>query len=285
MPPRNRKHYSGASGTIKPEDLAKLGPAHMVQPKMDGAYCHVHLGQSGCIARISSRTGRDFGPNQTGNLIGQFVGYPNAVLVGELTASTEAGIADAKAFGAHRVHLFDMAFGYDAKPLIREPYSERRAEMFRMQTKVELYGPGQTWTTSEHGIRDRRTGDFCRKSHRGIALTPIVPQVNARAADTLWDQVQAGELEGLVAVAQNAPMGRRGAKRKCKPVDTLDAVVVGRGPKTAECFHMGKRFLVNIASRDIVTGDVLEIAHNGWYANGSAPRFPRIVRRRDDLVL
>lgn len=285
MPPRNRPNYCGASGTITPAAITKLGPGYMVQPKLDGAYCHVHLDPTGCIARVSSRTGRDFGPNQTGTLVGQFVGYPNAVLVGELTASTEAGIADAKAFGAHRVHVFDLAFGYDAEPLARKPYSERRAELHRMQAKVELYGPGQTWYRTEHGIRDRKTGNFTRKTHTGLALTPIVPQVPAKAADSLWDQVRAGKLEGLVAVSQGAPMGRRGSKRKCKQTDTLDVVVIGRECGSARCLYGALQFWVNIATRDVCVGDMLEIAHNGWYNGGTTPRFPRIVRRRDDLMV
>ena len=285
MPPRNRPNYAGASGTISPERLAKLGNAFMVQPKMDGAYCHVHLGPSGCIRRISSRSGADFGPNQTGSLIGQFVGYPNAVMIGELTAHTEAGVADALEFGAHRVHLFDMVHGYDAKPMARMPYSERRAELFRMQTRVEMFAPGQTWRQESHGIRDRASGRFCSKTHRGIALTPIVDQVRAKHVGELWDRVQSGALEGLVAVAQSAPIGHRGAKRKCKLKDTLDALVLERGGKTALCYHMGAKFFVHIARRDVVPGDYVEIIHNGWYKGGTTPRFPRIGSIRDDLSL
>lgn len=284
MSRRNRPNYAGASGTIKPEQLSKLGDTFRVQPKMDGAYCHVHLDGTGCIRRVSSRTGCDFGDAQTGDLVGQFVGYPNAVLVGELTAHTEAGIRDAREFGQHRVHLFDMAFGYDAKPMARLPYSERYAELHRMQTKVEMFAPGKTWIRSEHGYRDRRTKRFCKPLQRGTKLTPVVPQVRAKAADTLWDQVKAGELEGLVIVSQAAPLGRRGAKRKCKPFDTMDAIVLAVGAKSVRCLYGSTKFVVNRGARDVCVGDILEIRHNGYYAAGGTPRFPRIVRRRDDLM-
>lgn len=278
------RNYVGASGTITPEKLTKLGPAYMVQPKMDGAYCSVHLGPTGCIARISSRSGADFGPGMTDTLIGQFVGYPGAVMAGELTGHTEAGNAEAESFGARRVHVFDLLFGNNSEPITQLPYSQRRKYLFEMQVKVDTYGPGQTWRQTPEGVRDKRTGWFTAKTHTGTALTPIVPQVAPQAASELWDRVQSGELEGLVAVAQNAPAGRRGAKRKCKPVDTLDVVAIHVGPRAVECLYLGKRFIVSKASRDICVGDMLELKHNGWYRDG-IPRFARIVRRRDDLVL
>jgi len=256
----------------------------MVQPKHDGAYCHVHLDRGGCIERISSRTGADYENGNVTGLIGQFVGYPGAVLVGELTAHTEAGNAEAIEFGARRVHLFDIAFGMDSRPLHDLPYGERRSELYRMHVAVESFGGGQSWTQTKCAPKSKRSGKFTRKTWRGTALTPIVPQFRPDACDDPWDMVKAGKLEGLVAVSQAAPMGRRGAKRKCKLTSTLDALVIRQGAKSVELLHLGQRFYVNKAKRALFAGDVVEVAHDGRYGDGT-PKFARIVRVRHVLML
>lgn len=285
MSRRNRKHYAGATGTIKPLELERLGSAFRIQPKADGAYCHLHLDRFGCIARVSSRTGRDFDGDSIRGLVGQFVGYPGAVLVGELMAHTEGGNKDAAEFGARRVFLFDIAFGYDTAPLHHLAYASRRDELYRMQAKVEAFGPGQTFVREWGRSRDRSSGRYCRKTHRGTALTPILPQYLPSQCGELWDRVRAGELEGLVAVSQRAKLGARSSKRKCKPVEHIDAIVVQRGPRTATVIHNATQFRVTIGKRDVCPGDVLEIAHNGWYGSSRVPRFPRVVRLRDDMAM
>jgi ATP-dependent DNA ligase len=284
MPRKNVRHYAGASSRIEYSALSKLGRAYMVQPKIDGAYCHLHLDATGCIARVSSRTGRDYSGDQVSHLLGQLVGYPGAVLIGEFEAHTTAGNQAAQEFGARRVHLFDLAFGYDTRPLHHQPYSERRAELCRMQALVDTYGPGQSWHHSEHGIRDKSTGWFATKSHRSTALTPIVPQFAPNATDELWDQVRAGRLEGLVAVAQNAPLGRRGAKRKCKPVRSIDALVMGVDSRTVLCLYGAGHFTVSKGPRNIQKGDMVEVKHDGFY-DSTTPRFPRIERVRYDIMV
>ena len=105
----------------------------------------------------------------------------------------------------------------------------------------------------------------------------------ARAGE-LWDRAVAGELEGTVIVALDAPIGRRGAKRKVKPVDFLYCVVVevdkgGAGLRirgTEDWFSVG-------TPTGLTVGDLVEVAHEGWYSTGW-PRFPRIVRKRADLA-
>lgn len=284
MPRKHVTHYAGASSRIDFSDLSRLGPAYMIQPKIDGAYCHVHLDATGCIQRISSRTGRDYTGDRVSGLLGEFVGYPGSVLIGELEAHTTAGNKAAQEFGQRRVHLFDIAFGYDCQPLAHLPYSERRAELYRMQALIDTHGPGQSWYSSAHGIRDKSTGWFATKTARSTALTPIVPQVAPVAASELWDQVRAGKLEGLVAVAQSAPLGRRGAKRKCKPVRSIDALVMSVDSRTVLCLYGSGYFTVSKGSRNVQKGDMLEIRMDGWY-DSTTPRFPRIERVRHDLMV
>ncbi len=284
MSRKHIKHYAGASSKLTPSALAKLGPAFMVQPKIDGAYCHLHLDATGQIARVTSRTGNDYTGASVDGLIGQFVGYAGAVLIGELTAHTTSGNLDAKTFGARRVHLFDMAFGADTRPLAHLPYSERRAELFRMQAAVDAFGPGQSWRQTRTAPQSKRSGRFCRKTHRGTALTPIVPQVRAQAASELWDQVKAGTIEGLVAVSQNAPLGRRGSKRKCKLDDTIDVLILGHDARLAGYLYGSKEYTVTRGKCKAQKGDMVSLKHNGFYPSGE-PRFARIERIRHDLMV
>ncbi len=283
MPPRNRPHYAGASSRITRANLSRLGPAFMVQPKVDGAYCHVHLGPTGCIQRISSRTGRDYGDANISGLVGQFVGWPGAVLIGELTAHTEAGNREAKTIGCRRVHLFDIAFGHSTQPLAHMSYSDRRDQLCSMQAQVEAHGPGPTWTQTPEGARDLRSGRFSPQTLTGTALTPIVPQMRPCDAGEMWAKVDAGELEGLVAVSLRAKLGARGSKRKCKATQTIDAVVVGVDTRAVSCIYAGQVFAVSRGKRDLKPGDQVEVALDGWYESSTTPRFARIIRRRADL--
>ena len=284
MPRKHVKNYSGATGRITHTELTKLGSAYMIQPKMDGAYAHVHLDRTGCITRISSRTGRDYCNDNVTGLLGQFVGWPGAVLVGELTAHTEAGNRDAQNFGARRVHLFDMAYGYGTRCMRELPYHARRAALLEMQAKIYAY-TYNPWETDAHGKRDKRSGRFCNPVPAGITLTPVVPQVAPDSVSRIWDRVQTGELEGLVAVAQSAKIGARGAKRKCKLTSTCDAVVLDVRSRQVTCLYMANYFTVSRGKHDVCKGDVVEITHDGWYAGGKTPRFARIKRVRHDLVL
>src|SRR5687768_5910213 len=62
----------------------------VLQPKVDGALARVHLDRGGRIERIFMRSGSEFSRDLVGHLLGAFIGWPGAELVGELEAHTEA---------------------------------------------------------------------------------------------------------------------------------------------------------------------------------------------------
>lgn len=75
-------------------------------------------------------------------------------------------------------------------------------------------------------------------------------------------------------------MKARGAKRKVKATDTLDAVCVSSSPGGSTLLYAGRTFVVGTVC---TVGAVVEIAHDGWFEAAPVPRFARVVRRRDDL--
>lgn len=280
MSRRNVKHYAGASGRILPEKAAKLGSNWMAMEKKDGAYCHLHLDRAGCIARVTSRTGRDFGSEAAG-LLGRFAGWPNAVLAGEGMWHSPAGISASKAFGARHVWLFDMVYGYGGEFIGDQTYAARRDALCRMQAQVKTYEP-KRWIQTTDGIRGRWSRKFTKPIHRGVDLTPIIPMFKPSKMAEHWDKVKAGKWEGLVFANMDAPVGRKGSRKKLKNTTSIDALVVSRGKKTARCLYMGKQFFVNIGRRDVCVGDVWSVKHDQFYPDGT-PKFARFDRHRTDL--
>ncbi len=284
MSRRSLTDYAGAVGRLDIDQVSRLGSRFVVQPKVDGQYVHLHLDRSGRIASVLSRTGTAVPRQLVSRLLGAFVGWPGAVLVGELEAHTERGNAASKARGYRLVHLFDCIRAENGRYLGREPYSARRDALYRMQSEVVNLAPAVPWTR-DNGLRGRSgaSGRYCRATPTDWRLTPIVEQLPVARAGELWDRALAGETEGLCVVALDAPLGRRNAKRKVKPVDSLDAVVLSTD-RTGHVLRVLGSEQVFAVGRvgDLDPGAVVEVVAEGRYGTGSL-RHARILRGRGDL--
>jgi hypothetical protein len=164
-----------------------------------------------------------------------------------------------------------------------------------MQSALVGEGTALPWAQVGSRVRDRSSGRFARAIPTDWRLTPIVDQVPARRVDELWSRVERTGGEGIVVVNLDAPVGRRGAKRKCKVMDTIDATVISADAKLAHVAWAGGSFIVSCIGRQLEPGQVVEIVHNGYYetgarlpgksyGSGATPRFARILRARPDLM-
>jgi hypothetical protein len=278
--------YAGARGTLDVSSAARLAPSrYALQPKVDGMYVELALDSEGRIARVTSRTGAEVASSLTGHLLGAWVGAPGAVLAGELEAHTEAGNRAALARGWRAVHLFDALRGAGGEPLASLPYRARRDALWRMQSAVQCEaGSDRPWRAEAEGRLRGPGGRFCRAVPRSWRLTPIVEQLRPERAAELWARAEVGELEGFVAVALDAPLGARNGKRKVKPTSTIDATVVDLDARRARLLWCGYTFIVSRGRFEIAIGDIVEVAHSGFYEREVIPRFARIVRVRHDLT-
>lgn len=283
--------YAGAAGRTTLEKAAQLGPRFVLQPKHDGALARVHLDGRGRIDRVFQRSGREFGPELVGHLKGALVGRPDSVLVGELEAYSERSTRAAATRGWRLLHLFDCI--RDGREyLARAPYEARRAALCSMRDEAEASGRGLPWAEDELGrAHSLATGRYVEAVPTDWRLTPIVEQRPAQHAQAAWaDWVAAVGGEGLVAVALDAPVGARGAKRKIKATDTLDCRVVRNGGEGVIAVEYGGTvFPVSARARGdaaIAVGDVVEVATDGWWETAvrPLPKNPRLVRRRVDLL-
>ena len=276
MPPVNL----GAGSLLAPDVAFTLGPSWAYQPKVDGCYAEAHLDSAGQVAEVLSRTGQPIA--EGADLHGIVAGPAFSVLVGELEASTEAGSRVAAARGHRCIHLFD-ALRLGTTPIAGLPYVERWGALHRAQSLVESAGHRDGWERDATGRRHYAAGRYVAVP-RDLRRLPIVPLLRSPAdARELWRDVEAGTLEGLVAVRLDAPAGKRGGKRKIKIVDTLDAAVLATDGRVLRLLSPGGvEFL--LASRLAATvrpGQVVEVAHHGWYESGSAPRFGRVRELRE----
>jgi len=279
MARRRLRTYAGARTALDIAAARALGSSYVLQPKIDGAYAELHLDSSGCIERMFTSTGREYSAGVVGDLIGVRAGAPGAVLVGEFEAHTEAGIAAARTRGWANVHLFDaLRIGHD---LTSEPYRVRRSALHRMVVEAEMAGDDRP-DIDRRGVAHGDDGRFARRIPRGWRRCPVVPQHPTSAAGDLWDRAMSGEIEGFVAVALDARVGARAAKRKVKPVDGLDCIVIAADTRTAVVRSFGRTFTVSSSSRILSPGQTVEVSHSGWYADGT-PRFARLARVRGDL--
>lgn len=295
--------YAGARGRLERAAVAKLGPKYAIQPKRDGAYAVISTDGSGMIANITLRGGP-----APAKLVAEFAGVrwaPHAVVVGEIEAYTEAALRAVEAQGYRRIHLFD-ALRFGGRDVSREPQRARRDLMMRAESElVQDVGPDRsslvpdrstfTWAMPTDGASQNRPR--ARPLHPPGAMRsdgpptswrrmPVVPQLPAARADEAWSEwVDRDGGEGLVVVALDAPLGRRGSKRKVKPAMTLDAVVVSVGKGAATVAWRGHSFVVSAASRahELAPGEMVEVVCEGWYDGGVQPRCARIVRPRPDL--
>lgn len=276
--------YVGARGRIALSAIARLGSSWVVQPKIDGMLVRVVLSSAGRIAHVFSRTGAAVQKQLTADLLGAFVGWPHAELVGELEAHTEAGNRAAATRGYRLVHLFDCLHD-GTRSLVREPYRVRRDSLWRQQSEVVNLGCELPWYRDRNGrAHGRGDGRFVADKATDWRLAPVVPQMPATRVEELWASVDRGDLEGVVAVNLDAPAGRRGAKLKCKPADTLDASVLSVSARQVVCSYGGQVFAVGRGRHDVAVGDVVEVAHSGWYESATIPRFATLRRVRSDLA-
>jgi hypothetical protein len=255
-------------------------------PKIDGVYARVSLDRRGRVSNVLTRAGSPLA--EARDLIGLSAGAPDSVLHGELEAHTEAGNRLANVRGWRALHLFDATrtHGRDISAL---PFSERYAELHRMQVEREIAGRNTPWSDDDQGdAHDLRTGKYTRRIPRDVRRLPIVPLARGNgSAASLWaEHVDREGGEGLVAVRLDAPVRAHGGKRKIKATDTIDCRVVAAGGNAARLEYGGQVFVVSSRGRwsSLTVGMVVEVAHDGWYEAGVTPRFARIVRVRGDLT-
>jgi hypothetical protein len=280
--------YCGAVGRLDISKVVRLSPRDWaIQPKEDGMYIHLTTDERGRVANVLSRSGTVLPRSQVGHLIGQRVNAPHACLAGELLQHTERGNAERDRLGYSPVRLFDL-IRTCGRYVGRLPYRERR----------DLLRKGETWAIDQSAplpyklerdghARDKRSGRFCEARPTDWRLCSVVEQYAPARAGELWEQAMAGVAEGLVAVNLTAPIGRRGAKRKAKPVFDLSAVVLSVDRTGAVLRILGRETIfavgVSATAAEISPGDIADIEHEGWHGTG-VPRFARLVRVRPDLM-
>jgi hypothetical protein len=272
----------GASGRTTLAAAASLPwQRFAAMPKRDGAYAAVRTDELGRIASIVSRNGNPFSTLEAGHLLGVQTGLPSAQLAGELDTHTEAGIAARTVRGYALLHLFDL-LALDGRSLAALPYEQRYGALHRGQALAERggrIGPPVDHCGDAHGPDGRYVVDLPRDTR----LTPIVPLVRGRGAIVdCYERTVAAGGEGVVVVALDAPLGRRRSKVKLKPTQEIDAIVLAADRHAAIVSHRGRTFAVGTVRQPAV-GAIVEVAHDGEYANGT-PRFPRVVRVRTDLM-
>ena len=301
--------YLGPTAPLSRADALALADGWATQPKIDGCYAVARTDATGRICSVVSRTGREL--PEGAELHGILAGPPASVLVGELEAHTEAGAAAYARQGYRRLHLFDC-LALDGTSIAAEPYLARWGALHRAQSILEADGaarvaawrdePGHrrvvalTRATAppQPRARDLTTGRMVRRIPHDLRCLPIIPLHRGHAAASeLWREVEAGRLEGLVAVRLDAPAGARVSKRKCKLIDTIDARVLRVTGGVALLAWAGGTSAGGWARRPapfevparpgMTPGAIVEVAHDGWYGSG-VPRFARALRVRTDLL-
>lgn len=282
--------YAGAGSRLDPSVGLALDPARWGwQPKVDGVYCRISTDRAGRITTMLHRSGAPVSVADAGGLYGLATGLPDAALHAELEAGTEAGRRAAASRGWTVAHLFDASrlLGRSVASL---PYSERYGWLHRWQAQVESDGTiarDDWWQLDEQGdAHDPATGRYCRAIPRDLRRLPVLELGRgAGAGQRLWQSVVArGGGEGLVAVRLDAQLGARNAKRKIKSTDTIDAVVVAVYGRVATCSYAGTLFSLRVGASAVRVGQVVEVAHDGWYESSTTLRFARLVRARPDLA-
>jgi hypothetical protein len=281
--------YAGAGSRLAPSAGLALDPSRWAwQVKVDGVYARISTDRAGRIATMLHRSGAPVAVADAGGLYGLATGMPDAVLHAELEAGTEAGRRAAASRGWVAAHLFDCSrlLGRNVASL---PYSDRYGRLLRWQAQVECDGTlsrDDWWQLDEQGdAHDPATGRYCRAVPRDLRRLPVVELARGvGAGQRLWQSAVDREGgEGLVAVRLDAQLGVRGAKRKIKATDTIDAAVVAVFGRVATCSYAGVMFSLRVGSSAVRVGEVVEVAHDGWYESSTTPRFARLVRRRPDL--
>ena len=275
--------YAGATSRLELADAARLSPDRWaLQEKVDGCYARLSLDAQGRVANILSRTGRPYTTEAARSLIGCHAGTPYSELVGELEDHTEAGRRAAQRRRYACVHLFD-AIRIGREYVAGLPYRERRDALLRMVVSEERADCDRNWLDDETGRAHGEDGTFVRRLPTRWRRFPVVAQHALSELEQLWARVDGDQIEGLVAVNLDAPMGRRAAKRKIKPVFGIDCTVIASDP-TGIIVHWpaGSKTFAVTTSNPPPVGVTVEVLHNHFYDDGR-PRFARLARVRTDL--
>jgi hypothetical protein len=279
--------YPGPRGRMLIDAALKLGPRYALMPKSDGACARIRLDSRGRIASVLSRAGRPL--EDAADLIGIQAGAPDSVLWAELEAHTESGRRHAETRGYALAHLWDVT-RYAGRDVTALPFGERYGLLHRGQAELECEGRGRDtwWTEDDAGNAHDQRGRFARPIPRDLRRLPILPLARGRsAASDLWRSfVEVGGGEGAVAVALDAPVGRRRAKVKVKATDQIDCRVLEIAGGVARLSWRGGSFLCSARGRwsALRPGAVVAVAHDGFYEARAEPRFARIVSERADLA-
>lgn len=317
-------HYVGAGANLDPDRALALDDQRWAwQPKVDGMYVTVQTDAAGRVISVMSRAGRELAEatdllgvvasapcsvlmgeleahTEAGNRIAAARGWRNLHLFDatHIYGHAIASLPYLRRWAAlHRGAGWVQAEGLgELEPTQEDP---RRWTWFRPVDVGEPALPPATpagdaaaaleaWTPRP--LRERRWSPpgtmVAGGPPRDLRRFPIVPLARGRAAGReLWrDHVERGGGEGIVAVRLDAAAGARGAKRKVKMRDTIDAVVAAVCPTAASLVYNNVVFQVSArGKRRPRVGEVVAVAHDGWYESSSEPRFARIVGFRDDL--
>lgn len=268
----------GAGSLISPDLARQLDSKKWAyQPKIDGGYATVTTDANGAILSAVSRSGR---PWTLGDLE-QVRTIPSAVLCCEIERHTEAAVVAVRNRGFELLHIFD-ALSLGGRALVAETYADRYQAIMRAIAEREAQ-QGE-WVYAA-GNRRTEAGRFTHAAPVDVRRTPLVPMLRgASGFDEMWSTyVERQQGEGLVAVNLTAKAGSKLAKRKVKTTDTVSAKLSpgNGGGKTAHVYIYGQRVTVCMPA-NMRYGDIVDIAHNGFYNTGE-PRFARVVRKRFDL--
>lgn len=267
----------GAGSLISPDLARSLDSKKWAfQPKIDGGYATVTTDSNGAILSAVSRSGR---PWTLGDLEGIRT-IPSAVLCCEIERHTEAAVVAVRNRGFELLHIFD-ALELGGRALVAETYADRYQAIMRAIVECEVQ---QGWSNAA-GNRRTEAGRFTMAAPIDVRRTPLVPMLRgASGFDEMWSSfVERQQGEGLVAVNLTAKAGSKLSKRKVKTTDTVSVKLspAARDGSNAFVHAYGKAFLVSMPKWAAI-GDVVDIAHNGFYNTGE-PRFARVVRKRMDL--
>ena len=279
--------YTGASGCIARDKIATLGRNYVVQPKPDGCYSTITFDATGLLSQIILRNGSTVRPD----IMRDYAGIrwaPNSALVCELEIWTDAANRLAASRGYRIATIFD-ALRVDGLDVTRDPYSVRRDALFRAESLLVQDSDDRPWTPDASGrAHDQTTGHYTRPVPQSWRRLPIIEQRPVRAVDALWtDYVERNGGEGVVVVALNAPLGRRGSKRKCRDSRTMEAKVERYDNAGAVLTWAGGSFVVACTGRlnaELAVGAIVEVKYDGFLERTGQPKHPRITRLRTDLM-
>jgi hypothetical protein len=223
---------------------------------------HVNRRHVGAIHSARYRSGALVsGSDGHGGLLddvrGLQIGLPaGSVLCGELMAHTPAALRWSEAHaGRIGVVLFDV-LRVGAESVAARPYRERYEILSQLADRLD---------DDARQVVEVARSWCCHLSAR-------------------FDEVVSRGGEGLVLIDPDAPAGS--GKWKLKRSDTLDARVVELLPDegVARVLVNGlDPFTVSTPPFPVRVGDVVEVAHVGWYDGTWTPRHAHAVRPRPDL--